>query len=78
MLIDENKRGEIATGDVMRALSDLDEVTKLEVEYIIQDIDKNRTGVIDLADFFETLLIENTLNTSQIKSLAVNLVKQSV
>ena len=47
MLIDENKRGEIATEDVMRALSDLDEVTKLEVEYIIQDIDKNRTSVME-------------------------------
>lgn len=44
----------------MKAISDYDEVTKLEIEYIM--LDKNKTGTIDLEEFFETLLIENTLN----------------
>ena len=61
----------------MNAIENYDEVTKLEIEYIMMDLNKNRTDIIDLEEFFETMLMENTLNTKQIKTLAVNLVKNS-
>lgn len=77
-VIDKNKNGEVAEKEVMEALAGHDDIVKLEVEVIIQTLNYNNHGVINMKELFKTLTIENTLGPVEVRALVVDLAKQGI